>query len=67
MPRHQPRGARAERAGAAAARVDPLVVRTGWFAEAEVLWLDPEPAAPFVAHTEAIARPWPEAQPYGGV
>ena len=32
-----------------------------------MLWLDPEPAAPFVALTEAIAKRWPEAQPYGGV
>jgi 2'-5' RNA ligase len=32
-----------------------------------VLWLDPEPAAPFVALTEAVARRWPQAPPYGGV
>ena len=40
--------------------------RTGWFDGADVLWLDPEPAAPFVALTEAIAARWPQAQPYGG-
>ena len=51
-------------------RVGPVEVtfrRTGWFEEADVLWLAPEPAAPFVALTEAIAARWPEAQPYGGV
>ncbi|MGZ4699451.1 MAG: 2'-5' RNA ligase family protein, partial [Oryzihumus sp.] len=41
--------------------------RTGWFDGADVLWLDPEPAAPFVSLTGAIAARWPEAQPYGGV
>ena len=51
-------------------RVGPVEVtfrRTGWFDEADVLWLDPEPAAPFIDLTEAIAAHWPEAQPYGGV
>jgi 2'-5' RNA ligase len=31
-----------------------------------VLYLAPEPAAPFVALTEAIARRWPKRPPYGG-
>jgi 2'-5' RNA ligase len=31
-----------------------------------VVYLAPEPAAPFVALTEACARRWPEHQPYGG-
>lgn len=32
-----------------------------------VYYLAPEPAAPFVAITEAIQRRWPSCQPYGGV
>lgn len=32
-----------------------------------VHYLAPEPAAPFVAITEAIQRRWPSCQPYGGV
>lgn len=32
----------------------------------EVLWLDPEPAAPFVRLTRALVARWPEAPPYGG-
>ncbi|MGH3303623.1 MAG: 2'-5' RNA ligase family protein [Streptosporangiaceae bacterium] len=32
-----------------------------------VHYLAPEPAAPFVALTEAIQRLWPACQPYGGV
>jgi 2'-5' RNA ligase len=31
-----------------------------------VVYLAPEPAAPFVALTEALARRWPERPPYGG-
>jgi len=31
-----------------------------------VLYLAPEPAAPFVAMTEACARRWPEHPPYAG-
>ena len=51
-------------------RVGPVEVtfrRTGWFEDADVLWLDPEPAAPFVDLTGAIAARWPDAQPYCGV
>ncbi|MCM1969699.1 2'-5' RNA ligase family protein [Streptomyces sp. G1] len=32
----------------------------------EVLYLVPEPAAPLIRLTEAIAARWPEAPPYGG-
>ncbi|MFD5142259.1 2'-5' RNA ligase family protein [Streptomyces sp. NPDC058401] len=32
----------------------------------EVLYLVPEPAAPLIRLTEAIAGRWPEAPPYGG-
>ena len=32
-----------------------------------VHYLAPEPAAPFVAITEAIQRRWPSCKPYGGV
>jgi 2'-5' RNA ligase len=32
----------------------------------DVLFLAPEPAAPFVALTEAVAARWPEAPPYAG-
>ena len=31
-----------------------------------VLYLAPEPAEPFVAMSDAIAKRWPEAPPYGG-
>ena len=31
-----------------------------------VLYLAPEPAAPFVELTQAIAARWPDHQPYGG-
>jgi 2'-5' RNA ligase len=33
----------------------------------DVLYLEPEPAAPFAALTEAIATAWPEHPPYEGV
>jgi 2'-5' RNA ligase superfamily len=32
-----------------------------------VYYLAPQPAAPFVAITEAVQRRWPSCQPYGGV
>jgi 2'-5' RNA ligase len=32
-----------------------------------VVYLSPEPAAPFVAMTEALAERWPDHQPYDGV
>lgn len=32
----------------------------------EVLYLAPEPAEPFRRLTAAVARRWPQAQPYGG-
>jgi 2'-5' RNA ligase len=31
------------------------------------LWLDPEPAAPFVAMTEALVGAFPDHAPYGGL
>jgi len=31
-----------------------------------VIYLAPEPAQPFIAITEALARQWPDQQPYGG-
>ena len=51
----------------AVGRVEVTFRRTGWFDETHVLWLDPEPAAPFVALTRALAGRWPQARPYGGV
>ena len=32
-----------------------------------VIWLDPQPSAPFVALTEALGRAFPDYQPYGGL
>ena len=32
-----------------------------------VIWLDPEPSAPFVALTEALGRAFPDYLPYGGL
>ena len=32
-----------------------------------VIWLDPEPAEPFVRLTMALARAFPDHQPYGGI
>ena len=32
----------------------------------EILYLEPEPADPFVALTRAIERAWPDQPPYGG-
>lgn len=32
----------------------------------ELLYLEPEPAEPFVALTRAIEREWPDQPPYGG-
>lgn len=32
-----------------------------------VIWLDPEPSAPFVTLTEALGRAFPDYQPYGGL
>jgi 2'-5' RNA ligase len=49
------------------ARHEPFEVefaRCGRFPD--VLFLAPEPAAPFVALTEAVAGRWPEAPPYAG-
>jgi 2'-5' RNA ligase len=32
----------------------------------EILYLEPDPAEPFVALTHAIEREWPDQPPYGG-
>src|SRR4051812_46829144 len=32
-----------------------------------VIWLDPEPAEPFVELTKALGRAFPDYQPYGGI
>lgn len=32
----------------------------------ELLYLEPEPAEPFVALTQAVEREWPDQPPYGG-
>jgi 2'-5' RNA ligase len=63
-----------EQAGDAAGRVAELMAakpafdlvfrRTARFPE--VLYLDPEPARPFLALTAAIAGEWPEHPPYEG-
>ncbi len=44
---------------------DFTLARLGWFGE-EVLYLAPEPAAPFVAITAAVLGRHPEYPPYGG-
>ena len=40
---------------------DPMPANDG------VAWLAPEPAAPFIALTEALAAAFPEYPPYGGI
>jgi hypothetical protein len=60
-------GARAD-LGAAIASVaafDVVFDRVCWFGD-EVAWLAPEPAWPFAALTEAVARRFPQCPPYGG-
>jgi 2'-5' RNA ligase len=49
---------------AAAPAFDLVFSRTARFPE--VLYLDPKPAEPFVALTDAIAAEWPEHPPYEG-
>jgi hypothetical protein len=43
---------------------DLVLGRTGRFPT--VLWLAPEPAAPFIALTDAVTARWPDHPPYGG-
>jgi 2'-5' RNA ligase len=50
---------------AAAPEFDLLFARTARFPD--VLYLDPEPAQPFLELTGAIAAEWPEHPPYEGV
>ena len=38
----------------------------GWF-DTDVLWLEPEPAAPFRALTAAVLKAFPEYPPYCGI
>jgi 2'-5' RNA ligase len=49
---------------AAVPAFDVTFARTARFPE--VLYLEPEPAEPFVALTHAIEREWPDQPPYGG-
>jgi 2'-5' RNA ligase len=41
------------------------LTHTGWF-EQQVLWLAPDPAAPFVELTARAAKAFPDYPPYGG-
>jgi hypothetical protein len=45
---------------------DCVFPRTDWFGD-EVLWLAPEPDAPFRDLTRALVEAFPAHQPYGGV
>jgi 2'-5' RNA ligase len=40
--------------------------RFGWFEDADVHYLAPEPADPFLALTEDLSTVWPEYPPYEG-
>jgi len=40
--------------------------RTEWFGD-DVVWLAPEPAAPFRALTAAVVSAFPAHRPYGGI
>jgi len=63
-----------ERLGEVEGRLAELVAGTAAFDLAfartarwpEILYLEPEPAEPFVALTHAIEREWPDQPPYGG-
>jgi 2'-5' RNA ligase len=63
-----------KQAGEAARRVGEIVAATPAFELRfartarfpELLYLDPEPAEPFITLTEAIAAEWPEHPPYEG-
>ena len=57
-----------ERLAAALADVGPFeceFARLEWFGD-DVVWLAPEPAAPFRDMTAAVARAFPSHPPYGG-
>ena len=43
-----------------------VFARTAWFGH-EVLWLAPEPAAPFRALTTAVHAAFPQCPPFGGI
>ena len=51
-----------------AAGVDPFTV---WFTAVRrfegVVWIEPEPADPFLALTAAVVARWPDYPPYGGI
>ena len=57
--------ARVAAIAAAAEAFDFTLARTGRFDD--TLYLAPEPAAPFVALTQALATAFPEHPPYGGL
>jgi 2'-5' RNA ligase len=46
-------------------RFDLALSRTAWFGE-KVLWLRPEPDAPFRALIAGMCRRFPQVRPYGG-
>ncbi|MBZ2196104.1 2'-5' RNA ligase family protein [Occultella gossypii] len=48
----------------ATASFESVLARTARFPR--TLWLEPTPADPFRVLTEAVARRWPQAQPYDG-
>jgi 2'-5' RNA ligase len=45
---------------------DCQLTNARWF-DTDVLWLEPEPAAPFRALTAAVLNAFPEYPPYGGI
>jgi 2'-5' RNA ligase len=61
---------RTQEVGEVLARFEPvelsLVATANFDGPPTVLYLDPEPAAPFQAMTEALVRAFPEHPPYGG-
>jgi 2'-5' RNA ligase len=61
---HQVLGALAE-AVASVTEFHVTLARISWFGE-KVVWLAPEPAAPFRALTSAVGRRFPDHPPYGG-
>ena len=60
------RGGRAD-LGQIAAAAEPFDLRLGRIGRFPgVVWLAPEPAAPFAALTDAVAARWPDRRPYEG-
>ena len=53
--------------GQIAAAAEPFDLRLGRIGRFPgVVWLAPEPAAPFAALTDAVAARWPDRRPYEG-